>query len=350
MKTQRLSIALAACLIGTSAVSFSQEPVKTPDQKPARQRRVDGAEAEAGRPGMGQRNLFLPSTEVMGHAVTAMAGEAAVELGTVANLVVDTKDGSISHVIIQGGEKTSQPGQLRAVPFDALNWSAGEDGKNTAVLDLDPRAFDATPAFDPTMIDQLTGSSAVDAAAKRLGDAGKDMTDEQKAEMNKKAREATAGAVRSVLATNLAGVGVRAKDERQPFSRLSNLIVDCGRGQIAFATVVTGEGNYLVPFQVLEVASTPGADGAAATYSVIAPTNAEGMVGAPMINADAEETASNPRFRASVYKHYGVDAPMGRRGKKRDGDMERGEGPGKERARAPKEGKTRKIKKDDGGR
>lgn len=342
MKTQAFTFALAACFLGTTALSFGQEPVRTPDQKPARQRRAQEA--------VGARNaLFLAHGDVIGHTVTAKAGEASVDLGTVANFVIDTSNGSISHVVIKAGEKTSQPGQLRAVPASTLNWSAGEDGDSSAVLGLDARAFDATPAFDPKMLDQMAGKSAVDAAAKRLGDAAKDMTDEEKNALNSKAREATAGAVRSVLASNLAGIGVQAPDEEKPFARVGELVVDCTRGRVAFATVAAGEETYLVPFQVLKVQRAPGAEGGKETFSILAPTNAEGMVGAPTINADEKQTIDNPRFRASVNKHYGVKAPMGRRGQR--GGQEAGEGAdraGKKRAGGVKERKVRKVRKDGG--
>ena len=149
----------------------------------------------------------------------------------------------------------------------------------------------------------------------------------------KNARAAVQGASNSVLASNLAGLKVYAPSERAPFGAASNLIIDCTAGQVAFAEVAVADANYLVPFQVLKVRSLPGAEGAAPTLSVVAPTNAEGMAGAPTIDATNKQTAGNPRFRKSVYAHYGVEAPMG---KKRGGGMQHKAGEMKEKAEAVK--------------
>ena len=70
--------------------------------------------------------------------------------------------------------------------------------------------------------------------------------------------------------------------------------------------------SRVLAIAILKARTTPGAVGAAATLPVAAPTNAEGMVGARIAGTSEELTAQNPRFRKSVYAHYGVEAPVER--------------------------------------
>ncbi len=344
MTTQKLTLLLAASLVGSSA--FAQErTAQTPEQQEAPTRRAAPAQEADAAPGARrgpQRAVFLPHTDVLRQTVWAKAGDENVDLGAVANLVINGTDGSVSHVVVMAGEKSSEPGKLRAIPFQSLGWSMTEEGKPQAMLNIEPRAYDAMPAFDPKAMDKLTGAKAVDAAAKRVGEVTGDMTAEEKAEAIKNARAATAAPAQSVLASSLAGLQVFAPSEREAFGAASNLVIDCTAGKVAFAEVAVADANYLVPFQVLKVRSLPGADGAEPTLSVLAPTNAEGMVGAPMIDAAKELTAQNPRFRKSVYAHYGVEAPAG---KKRGDGMKRKAGDMKEKVGEVK-GKVKKVVRD----
>ena len=340
MTTQKLTLLLATCLLGSSA--FAQEPVKEPVKREAPTRRVapvQATDAAAGAQKAPQRRVFLPHTQVMRQTVWAKVGEETVGLGAVANLVVDGTNGSVSHVVVVAGEKSTEPGKLRAIPFSSLGWTMNAEGQPQAMLSMEARAYDALPAFDPSNLDKLTGAKAVDAAAKRVDEATDEMSAEEKAEAIKNARAATAAPSRSVLASSLAGLEVFAPSERAPFGAASTLVIDCTTGNVAFAEVAVADASYLVPFSILKVRSLPGADGGEPTLSVVAPTNAEGMVGAPTIDATQELTAQNPRFRKSVYAHYGVEAPAGKKGgagKKRGEGMKRKAGEIKEKGKAIK--------------
>ena len=311
MTLPKLTILFATSLLASSA--FAQEPVVR-DVKARRAPAAQEAGMATGAKQAKQRRIFLPHTEVMRQTVWAKVGEETVNLGAVANLVVDGTDGSISHVVVLASEKSGDAGKLRAIPFSSLGWTMNAEGKPQAMLNIEARAFEAIPAFDASNLDKLTGAKAVDAVAKRATDAASELTAEAKAEVIKNARGASAAPSRSVLATNLVGLEVFAPSERAPFGAASTLVVDCTTGSVAFAEVAVADSNYLVPFQILKVRTTPGADGAAATLSVVAPTNAEGIAGAPTIGSSEELTAQNPRFRKSVYAHYGVEAPVRKKG------------------------------------
>lgn len=343
MTTQKITLLLASSLLGSFA--FAQEPIvkEAPKRRAAPAQAADAAPGARKGPQNGQRGaVFLPQSEILRQTVWAKVGDENVDLGAVANLVIDGTNGSVSHVVIKASDKSAEPGKLRAIPFTGLGWSMNPEGKPQAMLSMEARAFEAMPAFDPKAMDQLAGASAMDAAAKRIDKATKGKGAEETADAVKKAREASAGAARSVLASNLAGLQVFAPSEREPFGAAANLVIDCTAGKVAFAEVAVADANYLVPFQILKVRSVPGAEGAAPTLSVVAPTNAEGMVGAPTIDASKEQTAGNPRFRKSVYAHYGVEAPMG---KKRGDGMKRKAGDMKEKAEAVK-GEVKKVVRD----
>lgn len=343
------TIPFTFALVAASAVMASaQESLTTSgatdaSTTPQERAKERGQAGKVKAPSKGLRRAFLPHSTVIGHAVTAGEG---VAMGTVQDLVLDPATGTLSHVVIKAGENSAVAGQMRAVPFKSLSWKAAVNGDTTASLTLEPRAFEALQAFDPAKLDALAGSKAIDAAAKRVEKAAKDMTDEAKAALGQSAREATATAARSVLLSGLAGASVHAPTG-DAFASVGEAVIDCGRGTVAFATVGAADAQYLVPFPLLELKSEPTRDPAAPVkLSVTAPMDATALADAPKVEGKLTRLISQPRYRASVYKHYGVEAPAGRadRGDKGQGPKA---APGKEQAVNPKKAKTRKVKTDD---
>lgn len=313
MNKRLLTCSLTLGLLSTSALAHSGGQGA---QQKTRQGKVPIAEASQEIDAAKSRN-FHRDDEILSMDLWTMAGGQKTDLGDINDFVIDSSDGAITHVIISSGGVGSLGDTLRAIAWDDIQWSEDKDAERVASVKHAEEEFKAIPAFEKKDVKNLVGRGTVEAAAKRLKGAKKDMDKKAGEEATAAARAAAMKGARHHLASSLHGLDIYGPGEYEPFCSIGELVVNCDEGHIAYVTVEANDKEYLVPFSVLMIkpvltadrAADRGADrGADVEYAAYAPVNEAGMVGAPTIDAKAQRTAQEPRFRQMVAKHYKTDA------------------------------------------
>ncbi len=308
--------ALALGLLSTSALAQVGEQ----GVKKVRQEKAPMAKAPQESDASKSRN-FHRDEEILGMDLWTNDGDKKADLGDIHNFVVDSSNGLITHVIISSGGVGSVGDTLRAISWDDIQWSENEEGDRVASVKHTEAKFNAIPSFEEKNIKNLVGRGAVEAAAKRLGDAKKGMDKKTAEETTAAARAAAMKGARHHLASNLHGLDIYGPKEDKAFSSIGHLVVNCDEGRIAYVTVEANQEQYLVPFEVLTIKPFLSADKESdVKYAAYAPVNGPGMVGAPTIDEKSKRTAQEPRFRQMVAKHYKMKparkAPKAAKGKR----------------------------------
>ena len=313
----KLALAFGPLTLGlTSSAAFAQD-VQAPERVPA----TDAAapqDAKALRPD----RPFVGHSAIVGidlKSSVAQADGEPLDLGDISDFVVNGATGQISYVVISSGGVGEVGHTLRTVAWDMIAWGKNDDGAATASVQLNEEQFTAIPEFKVENLEMLTGRGAVEAAAKRAGDAAKDWTDEEKDAMAKKAREAMGKASKTHLATSINGLGIYGPAGDKAFASVGELIIDAERGAVAFTSVEANDVTILMPFQAIELKATESDSDAKPEYRAMVSKGEADLAGAPAVDDENNMNASNPRFRAATYTFFGIEDPAQAKGKGKKG-------------------------------
>ena len=139
----------------------------------------DGYEAQAAESAISQEPVHsgrtvVPASKVIGNRVRNPAGE---DLGTIEEIMVDVRRGSIGYAVLSFGGFLGIGDKLFAVPWTALRIGSAEDD---FVLDVDRKLLENAPGFDkgnwPDMADPGFVSAIHDYYGQELT-AGTSLTD-----------------------------------------------------------------------------------------------------------------------------------------------------------------------------
>lgn len=311
IKTHHLSrLATLPLALGLASVTLGAQDAPAPTQAPDRATTADAQEkgAEALKP----NRSFPTHSELVGLDLWGgTSADRRADLGDVRDIVVNAKTGAISYVIISSGGAGDVGDTLRAISWNQVKWTLDADRKTVASVEMTEEQFTAVPEFKAENLDKMTGRGAVEAAAKRATDAAKDWTEDEKKANAASAREAMASAAKSHLGANLAGLAITGPDGGEAYSEVAELVIDQDRGTIAFITMKANDGQLLVPFGALKVATVETDRDADPEYIVHCNKTEADVKASVQIDASkgSQRDQNNPRFRAAVYEFYGLKEP-----------------------------------------
>ncbi|MBX3443501.1 MAG: PRC-barrel domain-containing protein [Planctomyces sp.] len=127
-----------ACGTVASGLAIAGLQAADPPRVEVEVRRAPEVAPPAGREAVDKAHTTRAS-ELMGTEVVVKSGDA---LGTIADLVIDQRNGQVTHAVIETED------EYRAIPFKTLAWHQGEEPQDHYfVVGLEPARFMESPAI-----------------------------------------------------------------------------------------------------------------------------------------------------------------------------------------------------------
>lgn len=242
--------------------------------------------------------------ELIGMDLWTRAGQDEgdrADLGDIQDFIIDPASGKVRGVVISSGGLGNVGDTLRRIEFSDLNWHTNTDGELEAWVKWTEEQFDEIPKFRPELLRQKATIDASSKVQRRSTD--KDQEDEKEMAARDMPKGPRMPAV--CMATKISGLDVFGPGELRSFATVSDVVLDCKEGSVAYLTVSYDDAEYLVPMGATKIRSVytdprPEED----ELAVVAGMNKNGMRSAPKIDEEMNRTARHGKFREAVDRFY----------------------------------------------
>jgi hypothetical protein len=240
---------------------------------------------------------------IVGAAVTNRGEDDKVEkLGSISDLVLDTKDGHVRYAVLESGGTLGIGERRTPIGWESLAWDAE---KSQFTLSMTADAIKKLPAFDPENLRAL-GQGAADAGVgKGRNGSGGAATEGSRGGVTDGSAEMRGSLM---LASKIGDCAVLAGQDK--VGSCDTLFIEPKSGCVAFLTVASGgvigigETNYVVPWAALRLVKPIGHQ----EMQIQLGRGKKALETAPKLG-DENADVNKPEFRAKVYEFYGVERP-----------------------------------------
>jgi sporulation protein YlmC with PRC-barrel domain len=327
---QHLSLMAFLALVTSTAICSEQQG-NTPGQQ-----RAPAGQQPAGVPA-GQRLTWdcanadqLVGCELHSRATVTDGDDQAV-LGTVGDLVIDLKRGTVLGLRIDSGGLAGIGATQRYLAMDQVALRVVRDADDAEKTDLElttvlsKAEFEARPVFDADHLETLR--RPVDAGTGERGRAGEAGGTDGRGQNDRPADRNPAGTEEAgaqhtgtmappVLLSDLDSIDVRTSDaDGETFGQIENLAIDPNSGRVHYALLsvggVAGLGASVHPVPLRALTTSVDTSGSDPKLRIALRQSKAQLETAPKIDEDNGMTLDNASFREQVDRFYGVTATSG---------------------------------------
>lgn len=231
-------------------------------------------------------------------------------VGTLRDIVIDTETYKLTLAIVD----TSSGDGGRALPLKQLEW----DDPNRQWILRDKDAMAKAMSCDGVSLASLhrrrTDDSGAVEKAKEKAKEGRETVDSSVAGVS----GLDPAAARYVLTSLFGRRELMARDGRAGSGL--GVVLETRAGALAFLRVATGRGDLAVPFAALRVI---GPAGARELHAVHVDMDKATLDTAPTLGKEPKWTLDNAKFRAELYRFFGVPTPAFESAGSETGSVER---------------------------
>lgn len=260
----------------------------------------DRQEQEARIPDNSAVQIVKHDTIIGASVTNGREGEAQELLGSISDLVLDTRNGQVRYAVLASGGTLGMGKRQTPVSWDALTWDAKD---SRFALAMTKEAISKMPEFDRKNLHRPDGSKG--AATTAGADAETTNVGSADAGEHASARDPVAA---YLLASKIGDCAVLVGAEE--FGSGDSLFIEPKSGVAPFLTVSSGgvigigETNYIVPWAALRFVRPMGEE----QLQILLRADPKAFEAAPKLGGEGADV-NNAQFRQKIYGVYGVERP-----------------------------------------